>query len=147
VDISVSFQSGQSGREAWDVNDFQLYAVRVVEKHRVVPGHVRVLLRAALDLGAASTQPLGALVDREPRRRLQREVVQTDPVAVVLVRRRLRLSQADRAARAGEVPDRLPALALDLADAIPPERLQQLAVEGQAAQDRGDDEIDVVDAC
>ena len=129
------------------MDDLQLDAVRVVEKHRVVPGHVRVLLRAALDLGAASAQPVGALVDREARRRLEREVVQTDPVAVVLVRGRLRLAQADRAAGAGEVPDRLAALALDLADAVPAERLEQVAVEGQAAQDRGDDEIDVMDAC
>jgi hypothetical protein len=42
------------------------------------------------------------------------------------------------------VPDRLAAFALDLADAVPAERLEQLAIEGQAAEDRADDEVDVV---
>ena len=129
------------------MDDLQLYAVGVIEKHRVVARQVRVLLRAALDLGAAGAQPFGALVDDEPRRRLERQVMQSDPVAVVLLRMRLRLAQSDRAARAGQVPDRLSALALDLADAEPAERLEEVTVEGQAAQDRGDDEIDVVDAC
>jgi hypothetical protein len=36
---------------AWDMDDLQLDPVRVVEEHRVVARHVRVLLRAALDLG------------------------------------------------------------------------------------------------
>ena len=128
------------------MDDLELYAVGIVEEHRVVPWHVRVLLRPALDLGTPFAQPLGALVDCEPRRRLEREVVKPDAVPVVLLRGRLRLAQPDRAYGAGQVPDRLAALALDLADAVPAKRLEQLAVEGQAAQDRGDDEIDVVDA-
>ena len=94
-----------------------------------------------------AAQPVGALVDRAARRRLEREVVEADAVAVErLLRRRLRLPQAERAARAREVPDRLAALALDLADAVPAERLEQLPVEGQAAEDRADDEVDVVKA-
>ena len=129
------------------MDDLQLYAVGVVEKHRVVARHVRVLLRPALDLGTSFSQPLGPLVDDEPRRRLEREMVKPDPVAVVLLRRRLRLTEPDRAARPRQVPDRLAAFALDLPDAVPPERLEQLTVEGQAAQDRRDDEIDVMDAC
>src|SRR5690349_8091536 len=57
----------------------------------------------------------------------------------------LRLAQADRAVVPVQVPDRLAALTLDLADAMPAERPEQLAVERQASLDRGDDEIDVVD--
>jgi hypothetical protein len=72
--------------------------------------------------------------------------MQPDAIAVIRARLGLRLAQSDRRARTGQVPDRLAALALDLADAVPAKRLEQLAVEGQAAQDRGDDEIDVVDA-
>src|SRR5207249_890933 len=59
---------------------------------------------------------------------------------------RLGLAEADRAARAPEVPDRLAALAFHLADAVPAERAEEVPIEGQAALDRGDDEIDVVNA-
>ena len=47
---------------------------------------------------------------------------------------------------ADQVPDRFAALALDLADPVPAERAEQLAVEGQAALDGGDDQVDVMDA-
>jgi hypothetical protein len=72
-------------------------------------------------------------------------VVEADPVAVV-VALGLSRTQPDLAARAGEVPDRLAPLTFDLADPVEAERAEQVAVEGQAALDRGDDEIDVVDA-
>src|SRR4051794_41976394 len=72
-------------------------------------------------------------------------MVQADAVTVVrAIARALRLAQAERAAAAREVPDRLAALALDLADAVEAERREQLAVERQAALDRRDDEVDVV---
>jgi hypothetical protein len=130
------------------VHDFQLDAVGIVEEHRVIPRHVPILLRAALDLGALRAEPFGPLADRGSRGGIEREVVQADPIAVVgTVGRRLRFSQTERGSGAGEVPDRLTALALDLADAVVAERREQLAVERQAALDRGDDEIDVVDAC
>ena len=67
---------------------------------------------------------VGSVVDREARRRLEGEVVDADPVAVELaLGRALRLAQSEPAARAGEVPDRLAALALDLAAPMPAERL------------------------
>src|SRR6185437_7265041 len=106
---------------------------------------VGVFLRAALDLGAPRREPLGPLVDERPRPRLERQVVQTDAIAVV---RPLDLcgAQADGDARPVQVPDRLAALALHLGDPPVPERGEQLAVERQAALDRGDDEVDVVNA-
>jgi hypothetical protein len=58
----------------------------------------------------------------------------------------LRITQADHGAAARDVVDRLSTLADDLADAPVPERLEQLAVEGEAALERGDDEVEVVDA-
>src|SRR5439155_3795835 len=135
-----------SGRLARDVCDLELDSVGVVEEHRVIPRHVRVFLRPALDLGAVRAQPLGPLCDRGARRRREAEVVEAQLVAVVLAARRLRrLAQADGPARPAEVVDRLAALALDLADPVEAERAEQLAVEGQAALDRGDDEVDVAD--
>jgi hypothetical protein len=74
-------------------------------------------------------------------------VVQADAVAVLLaLARGRRLAQAERAARAAEVVDRLAALALDLGRPVPPQRAEQLAVEGQAALDRGNDDVDVMQA-
>jgi len=59
----------------------------------------------------------------------------------------LRLAEADLDHVApAEVPDRLAALALHLGHVVVAERCEQIAVEGQAALDRRDDEIDVVDA-
>jgi hypothetical protein len=79
------------------------------------------------------------------RRRLERDVVHADAVPVERIRRRRRLSRAEVAPGA-DVPDGLAALALHLADAVPAERLEQFAIERQAAEDRADDEIDVVEA-
>src|SRR5579862_2092117 len=135
-----------SGCECRNVDDLELHTVRVEEEHRVIPRQVAVFLRLALEHGVRAAQPLGALVDDGARRRLEGEVVEADGVAVDLVAARLRLAQADRRLAAAQVPDRLAALALDLADPVPAERPEQLAVEGQAALDRGDDEVDVVDA-
>src|SRR5262249_31748770 len=45
-----------------------------------------------------------------------------------------------------EVVDRLASLARDLADPVVAERREQVAVEGQAALDRRDDEVDVMNA-
>src|SRR4029450_4014861 len=73
--------------------------------------------------------------------------LQTDRVAVVRpARLRLRLAQADRAPRTPEVVDRFAALTLDLANAVVAERRQEIEVEPQAALDRRDDEVDMVDA-
>ena len=76
-------------------------------------------------------------------------MVQPDAVAVdsadALLLIGLCLAEPDRAARSGEVPDRLTALALDLSDPVIAERRQQLAVERQAALDRRHDQVDVVD--
>src|SRR5215210_7785342 len=129
------------------MHDLQLDAVGIVEEDRVITQLVRVLLGAALDLRALPAEPLRPLVDHAARRRLEREVVEADPVAVVwLVRCAPGLTQADRAAGPREVPDRLALLALHLAVAVEAERREQLAGEGQAPLDRRDDEVDVVDA-
>src|SRR5207244_3733989 len=103
-------------------------------------------LRLALELDVLRAQPGGALVYLAARVRLEREVVQADAIAVVRLGFGQRLAQAERAARAAQIPDRLPALALHLGDGVEAERAEQLGVEGQAALDRGDDEIDVMDA-
>ena len=86
-----------------------------------------------------------ALVDELAGGRVEGDVVEPDPVAVAAAFA-LRLAKPDGAAGTAEVPDRLAALALDLADARVAERAEELAVEGQAALDRGDDQVDVVDA-
>src|SRR5437899_11775749 len=65
------------------------------------------------------------------------------PVGVPLA---LRLAETDRRPPPAQVPDRLAALALDLAEHVPAERAERLTVERQAAPDRGDDEVDVMDA-
>src|SRR4029079_1141007 len=75
-----------------------------------------------------------------------REMVQPDAVPVDLAVGGLRLAQADRRVAPVQIPDRLTALALHFADAVPPQRPEQLAVERQAAFDGGDDEVDMVDA-
>src|SRR6266404_3447112 len=72
-------------------------------------------------------------------------MVQADAVAIVHALG-LRLAQAERHVGAAEVPNRLAALALDLGDPVVAERRQQVAVEGQAALDRGHDEVDVMNA-
>ena len=142
VPFAGSFrQAARSGH----VDDLELEPVGVVEEDRVVPGMVLVLLGPALDLGAAGAQPVRALVDDFARRRLERDVVDADRVAVV-ARRGVCASRSPIGARPAEVPDRLAALALDLGDPVPAQRPEQLAVERQAALDRRDDEVDVMDA-
>src|SRR5215218_5724633 len=70
---------------------------------------------------------------------------------LVAVERRLaraqRLAHPERRAGTPQVPDRLTALTLDLADSVPAERAEEVTVEGQAALDRRNDEVDVVDPC
>src|SRR5204863_9458627 len=109
VDMPRSFRSGRN--EAWYVDDLQLHPVGVVEEHRVVPRDVRVFLRFALELHRLPARPIGTIVDLRARVRLEREVVEPDGVPVVRLRLALCLAQADGRAGAGEVPDRLPALA------------------------------------
>ena len=65
------------------MHDFQLDAVGIVKEDRVIPRQIRVLLRAALDLGALCAQPVGPLVDDGAGAGLEREVVQADLIAVV----------------------------------------------------------------
>jgi hypothetical protein len=75
--------------------------------------------------------------------------MEADRVAVVRRgRRRLGLSQRYRRADAlaVEVPDRLAALADDLEGLDVAERREQLAVERQAALERRDDEVEVVES-
>src|SRR5262249_58315752 len=115
-----------SGREGRDVEDLELDSIWVVEKHCVVPGQVGVLLRLALEQRAVLPQPVRALVDGGAGAHLDREMMQPDAIAVVLARIRLRRAQPDGAVTALEVPDRLAALALDLADPVPAEPAQQL---------------------
>src|SRR5215210_3649413 len=72
--------------------------------------------------------------------------MEADAVAIVgLVALGLRLAEPDRAAGAEEVPDRLASLALHLADSMPAEWTEEVAVERQAALDRRNDQVDVVD--
>src|SRR5207244_11932076 len=130
----------RSGREARKMNDLKLDSVRVVKEHRVVAGDVPVLLRPALDLRPLADQPVGALVDRSAGRSLERDMVQPDAVAVVRKPAPgLRFPEADPGAGPDEIPDRLAALTLDLAQSMPAERPQQVTVERQAALDRGAD--------
>ncbi len=76
-------------------------------------------------------------------------MVYADGVAVIghLVRIGLTLAQAHRApaAVAAEIDDALPALAGDVPFVHVAQRPEQPAVEGQAALERADDEIEVVD--
>src|SRR5919201_3116102 len=132
------------GAEARNVDDLQLETVRIEEEHRVMPRDVRVFLRLALQLDVLGAQPVGALVDDAARRGLEGKVVQSDAVAVVRRDLRLHLAQPDGRARAADVPDRLAALALDLAHPVEAERAEQPGVERQAAPDRRDDEVDVM---
>ena len=64
------------------MDDLQLDAVGVVEEERVVAGSVVVLARLAFDLGAAFREPACTLVDGGTVRREERDVVNTDGVAV-----------------------------------------------------------------
>ncbi len=127
------------------MDDLELDPVGVVEERRVVPGGVRPFLRLVLDLEALGEGPPVALVDELARGGLEREVVEPDRVPVVLSGR-LRFPQAERDADsvAVEIPDRLSALAAKLGRVHVPERLEQLAVERQAALEPGDDDVDVV---
>src|SRR6266508_2059490 len=100
------------------MDDLELEPVRVVEEHGVVAGQVRVLLGLALELNTLSAHPVRALVDLVARVSLEGDVVESDPVPVEGHVVDLRLAQPDRRPRAGQVPDRLPALALDLGDAV-----------------------------
>src|SRR5215211_5348070 len=129
------------------MDDLELEPVWVVEEHRVVPRRVGVLLRLGLDLGAVLAQPVGTFVDEPARVRLERDVVQADAVSVEAAGCvGLRRPQPDGRAGAPEVPDRLAALTLHLREPVPAEGPEEVAVEGEAALDRGDHEVDVVDA-
>src|SRR6266516_3885726 len=121
----------RSRRVARHVDDLELDPVRVVEEDRVVAEDVAVLLRAALDRRAVLLQPLGAIVDRRARGRLDRQMVEPEPIAVG-VSLGLGLAEADRRAGPAEVPDGLAALPLDLRDAVPAERAEEVAIERQA---------------
>ena len=128
------------------MHELQFEPVGVVEEHGVIPKLVTVRLRTALDLGVVRPQPLGPFVYGRPGADLEGDVVDADAVAVEgAFGRRVRLAQAERGSRAGEVVDRLAALALDLVVPVPAERAEQLTVEGQAALDRRDDEVEVMD--
>jgi hypothetical protein len=120
-----------------------------VEEAGVVAGDVRPLLRLVLDREPLRARPREPLVDARPRLGLEREVVQPDRVPVVRSRRRrLRLSQRQRRADtlSVEIDDALAALAEDVRGVGVAERSQKLLVERQAALERGDDEVEVVEA-
>src|SRR5918994_7632185 len=142
--------SGWGISPAWlagrNVHELELDPVGVEEEDGVVAGDVVVLARVGFDRRARREQPAVALVDDVARGGVEREVVEPDAVAVRPDPVALRLAEADRAARAAEIPDRLAALPLHFADPRVAERAEQLTVEGQAALDRRDDQVDVVDA-
>src|SRR5437867_3611118 len=141
----MSTHGALSGGLARDVDDLELDAVRVVEEDGVVPELVAIFFGPALDRRALLAQPARALVDDGPRPRLEAEMVQPRLVAVDrALSLALGLAQADSGPGPAEVPDRLPPLTLDLADPVPAERPEQVAVERQAALDRRDDQIDEI---
>ena len=111
------------------MDDLQLHTVRVVEKERVVAGQVRVLLGIALDVDGLRAHPLRSFLHLCARLRFERDVVEPDRVAVVRFRLGLSLTQPERDIRAGQLPDCLAALTLDLADPVVPERAEQALVE------------------
>jgi hypothetical protein len=119
-----------------------------VEEPGVVAGHVLPLLRLVLDLEPLRLCPGEPLVDGLARLGLERQVVKADGIAVVGPGRRLCLPQRERGADtlAVEVPDRLAALADDLVELDVAERREQLAVQREAALERGDDEIEMVES-
>ena len=124
------------------MHELQFEPVGVVEEHGVVPKLVPVRLRTTLDLGVVRPQPLGPFVYGRAGADLEGDVVDADAVAVVgAFGGRKRFAQAERGSRPGQVVDRLAALTLDLAVPVPAERAEELTVEGQAALDRGDDEV------
>ena len=135
-----------SGRKAGNVDDLQLDAVGIVEEHRVVPRQVRVLLRAALDLGALRAQPVGPLVDdaraSRPRARGGGGRRGSGRTAV-----RSSLC-ASRRPSEQPAPERYQIVSPRSPSTSPirckPSGAEQVAVEGQAALDRGDDEVDVM---
>lgn len=132
------------------VQKLELDAVGIVEEDRVVPGGVVVLTGPRLNLGAAIMQPPSTLVHDLTREDVEAEMVNADRVAVkrngvcvglFLAKSECRNSRPlDR-----EVPHGLALLAADLTEAGPADRPQKLTVEGQAALDRADDEIDVAE--
>src|SRR3954454_3626500 len=128
------------------MDDLELQTVGIEEEDRVVARRVPVLLWLAFELGVVAAEPFRPLVDHGARLRAEGEVVQPDRVAVVAGADLGRLSGAnpDRRAGAAQVPDRLAALARALADAVPAERPEQIAVERQAPLHRPDDEDHVV---
>jgi hypothetical protein len=120
-----------------------------VEEGRVVASHVRPHPRLVLDLNSLLDGPPVALVDGLLRRRFERGMVKPDRVAVVRAfALGLRLANPQRRSDslAVEVPDRLAALAFHVIGLQVPERSQQLPIEGQAALERGHDDVDVVEA-
>ena len=107
---------------------------------------IRVFAAIVLHLDVLCASPGGAIVDLRARFSLEGEVVEPDAVAVVRPRLRLGSAQPDRRPGAGQVPDRLATLTLDLADPVVAERAEELRIERQAALDRRDDEVDVMNA-
>src|SRR5262245_6353788 len=131
------------------MDDLELDPVRVVKEDRVVAGRVVVLLRATLDLGAVLAQPSGSLVDLPALVGDEGDVVDADRVTVVRDRVSVGLALAQahlRVAGAADVDHALPALAGDLARLREAERGEELGVEGEAALQAGDDEVEMVDA-
>src|SRR5438270_4692021 len=66
-----------------DVHALELDPVGVVEEAGVVAGAVVVLLQVVLDLQALLADPAQALIDDLARRRIKREVMNPDAVAIV----------------------------------------------------------------
>src|SRR6266511_2086285 len=80
-----------------------------------------------------------------PGHGLEGDVMEADLISVGgPIALALRLADADDAPWPPQVPDRLAALALHLADAVPAKRAEEVAVEGKAALDRGDDDVYVM---
>ena len=126
--------------------NFNLNALMPTPGNAELVVYILATILIAIIALAADQVDSGAFVDRGARVGLEGKVVQPDAITVVGLRLGLRLAQPDCGPWAAEVPDRLAALALDLADPVEAERAEQLGVESQAALDRGDDQVDVVDA-
>ena len=105
--------------------------------------------RAAFDLRVVVAQPASSFVDRLAIRRLECEVMQPECVAVdrrlIGLGGALSKSQGAAQIRSPEIVDRLTALTFLFDEPNPPERAEQFAVEGKAAFDRGNDQVDVID--
>jgi hypothetical protein len=131
------------------MDDLELDPIWVVEERGVVALRVvRKLLGSAFGFDSLAEHPLPTPIDGRSRRRLERDVVDTDGVAVIghRVSVRLLLSQTDPGVLRLQVPDGFTALALELQHTCPPKPSKQLRVEPLAPFDVADHEVEMVNS-